>query len=241
MQNIDLITSQNVHIKMTPAGVGDRMLAFFLDTLVIFAYMVSIGLLFIIPTEAFNINFPEWIFIILFLPAMFYFLLVDIFRNGKSFGMSALNMQVMREDGMQPNLANYIIRFLLLPIDTFFFGSIGILTMVFTSKTQRLGDLAAGTIVVKNENMRKTIERIKIAQVSVPEDYEPTYPIAANLTTHEAKLIRESLRLYKKELDAGVALKLYEALKEKYNLDTQQMPMACLETLLKDQMYYANR
>jgi uncharacterized RDD family membrane protein YckC len=241
MQNIDLITSQNVSIKMTPAGVVDRILAFFLDSLVILAYMFSVSLLFFIPINAFNLKYPEWIILVLFLPAMFYFLLVDIFRNGRSFGMSALNMQVMREDGMQPNLGNYFIRFLLLPIDTFFFGAVGILTMVFTAKTQRLGDLASGTIVVKNENMRNTLQRIKLAQVAVPEDYEPTYPIASNLTTHETTLIREALRLFKKDLDAGPALKLYEALKMKYNLDAKQMPMACLETLLKDQMYYANR
>lgn len=241
MQNIDVITSQNVSINMTPAGIGDRMLAFILDMLIVFAATIALFLFVYLPKGYMGIYIPDWVTIVLYLPIAFYFLLVDIFRNGRSFGMSTLNMQVMREDGNQPTIVNYLIRFLLLPIDVLFFGTIGILTMVFTPKTQRLGDLAAGTIVIKHKDIRNTVQRIQLAQVEVPADYEPTYPIAANLTTQEVTLIRESIRLFKKELDAGPALKLYEALKAKYNLDTKQMPMVCLETLLKDQMYYANR
>lgn len=70
-------------------------------------------------------------------------------HEGQTLGMRAMNIRVVRIDGGLPNLGQYVTRWILLIVDGALAGLVGLLTMALTQRNQRLGDLAAGTLVVR--------------------------------------------------------------------------------------------
>src|SRR5690348_15436926 len=98
MQTINVRTTQNVSIQYPIASIGDRILAYLLDTVILTAYTIAIVALFInIDMEIF------WIWIMMLLaPWLLYRLFFEIFMNGQTPGKRVLNIQVVRLDGTQP-------------------------------------------------------------------------------------------------------------------------------------------
>src|SRR5258706_8910407 len=147
MQTIRVRTTQNVLIDYPIAGLFDRILAFVLDCLVFFAYFILAFSIF----GAFNF-LNSWLVILLYLPIFFYHLTFEIAMNGQSPGKRAMGIRVVRLDGDSPTLANYILRWILWPVDVLFSGSVAITCILLTEQGQRLGDVAAGTTVIKLTN-----------------------------------------------------------------------------------------
>ncbi|TAM99471.1 MAG: RDD family protein, partial [Chitinophagaceae bacterium] len=84
MSSIRVNTTQNIQLEFELATLGDRILAFLLDWVVIIAYVFLIFIIF------FNL-FKEatWAVILLFLPALFYYLILETFLNGQTIGKRA--------------------------------------------------------------------------------------------------------------------------------------------------------
>lgn len=55
------------------------------------------------------------------------------------------------EDGSAPRLPTYLARFLLLVVDGFLFGIVGIVLMAASPRHQRFGDMIARTVVVRDK------------------------------------------------------------------------------------------
>lgn len=163
MSNLSINTSQNVQINYKLASIGDRIMAFLIDWIIIISY----ALLFIFLLSSFfstnldsldesfidqntsGIIFYLVFFFILFSPVIFYHLLCEQFMQGQSFGKRAMKIKVVMADSGQPGFGNYFIRWILRIIDSFPYWGVGICSILFSKKSQRLGDLAAGTIVIK--------------------------------------------------------------------------------------------
>jgi uncharacterized RDD family membrane protein YckC len=71
-------------------------------------------------------------------------------HGGQTPGMGWLGLKVVREeDGGEPTLGQHALRWLLLIIDAAFFGIVGLIIMSTSQRKQRLGDMAAHTLVVR--------------------------------------------------------------------------------------------
>jgi uncharacterized RDD family membrane protein YckC len=70
-------------------------------------------------------------------------------RNGQTFGMQLLGVRVISKDGGPAGLWQYVVRGILLIIDTLVIGLVGWITMMVSTYRQRLGDHAARTLVVR--------------------------------------------------------------------------------------------
>ncbi len=97
MDNFQIETAQNIRIQQTIAGVGDRILAYFIDIVVqvsyIFALLIGIGIL---NTSEDN---EMWvIYMILALPLLMYFFLFETFMNGRTPGKAAMELRVVKLD-----------------------------------------------------------------------------------------------------------------------------------------------
>src|ERR1051325_3778146 len=107
-------------------------------------------------------------------PVMFYDLLCEMLLNGQSVGKKVMGIKVISLNGNQASFGQYFIRWLFRIVDFSFSGSIVALVMVAVSeKKQRLGDLVAGTVLVK------TKPRIQISDTIFQqheENYQVTYP-----------------------------------------------------------------
>src|SRR5690606_25788624 len=108
MQTVSVRTTQNVVIDYPVASLGDRILAYFIDVLIMVAYIILIFLV---------IGFGEIgsiaiIISLISIPLFLYHLLFEIFMNGQSPAKRQMNIKVVRLDGTPPTIGNYIIRWL---------------------------------------------------------------------------------------------------------------------------------
>ncbi len=117
----------------------------------------------------------------------------ETLMNGQTIGKRAIRIKVMRLDGRQPSFGNYIMRWILRVIDVqLLFGTVAAITIYINGKGQRLGDIAAGTMVIKT----KYDEEIgKTPYVNVQEEYVPVYPQVTELTDKEINIIKRVLLL----------------------------------------------
>ena len=154
--NID--TPELVDIQMPLAGIGSRFIALLVDSLIWFAgLLVLVVLLVLFPLNiaAFSEISAEWAFaiilFIIFLLNWGYFTLFEAFWNGRTPGKRVARIRVIQRSGRSIGLIESMARNLVRYVDQFpFFYAVGVIAIFCTRQHQRLGDLAAGTLVVRD-------------------------------------------------------------------------------------------
>jgi uncharacterized RDD family membrane protein YckC len=154
--NID--TPELVDIQMPLAGIGSRFIAILVDSLIWFAgILVLVVLLVLFPMNiaAFSEKSAEWAFaiilFIIFLLNWGYFTLFEAFWNGRTPGKRVARIRVIQRSGRSIGLLESMARNLVRYVDQFpFFYAVGVIAIFCTRQHQRLGDLAAGTLVVRD-------------------------------------------------------------------------------------------
>lgn len=135
-----------------------------------------------------------WLFVLL-LPMALYHLLFEVLANGQSVGKMVMKIRVIRTDGSQPTLGNFLIRWLMRIVEFTLFRGLALLVFLIIGKGQRLGDLFAGTTVIRTRR-RITLQDTVLQEID--PSYNPTYPQARNLTHRDVEIIKEAL-LYEKK------------------------------------------
>ncbi len=233
MQNVAVETTQNVLINYRLASVGDRLLATLVDLLIFFGYYMIIVVL----QEAFDFNVPEFAFILFYLPIFFYHLLCEVFLNGQSIGKRQMQIKVVKLDGSRPSLGAYILRWLIRPVDNFMMGAIAILTILLTGKGQRLGDLAAGTTVIRTKR-QATLKSQEIFKQADP-NYKMTFPQVSQLSDHDVNLIREALSVFRDTANLKPLLIIEKKVKSHLNINDEKLTsVKFLHTIIKDYTHY---
>ena len=134
--------------------------------------------------------------------AMFwgYYMVFEITTNGQSPGKLALGLRVIKEGGYPISFADSAIRNLVRLVDflPFCYGA-GLLVMLINKNWQRLGDLAAGTLVVKTPRKSRKLagvnSKVSIPSVNIsPQEFLYTDWIKPELITEsELGMVREYL------------------------------------------------
>ena len=196
MAQSDIITGQYVQIQQTPASVGERIGAQLIDWLIQGIFATT---LFTILTELQDrigdfLNSFNPFYIILFLIIILYCPLCEIFNHGQTIGKKLLKMRVVKKDGSTPSVSAYLLRWLLFIADGPTLSGLGVLVMLLNQDNQRLGDIAAGTMVIKLNTYHKI-------QVSLDEfthlskNYHAAYPQVTDLSLEQIDLITRTLEL----------------------------------------------
>lgn len=201
------------------------MAATLIDYIVLFSYLAT--LLLIPPT--FKLMNSSASFAILFiLPIFFYHLVCEAVFNGKSVGKFAMRTRVMRTDGSPPSLGDLLLRWIFRSLDSLFFWSVGLLSVIFTEKGQRIGDLAAGTLVVKDS----TPPSIETLWAEPDPDHRITFDEAQWLSDQEVEMLREALDRSK---NSTVPIeRLLAKIKERTGLRSKWGSVAIARTLIHD-------
>ena len=237
MGNSNIITSQFVRISQTPASIGERILARIIDYAIITFYVI--GIVFVIDSIAPYMN-SNWNFLMLFLitmPVWLYDLLWETFNNGQSPGKHIMKIKVVNKDGSRPSLGSFFMRWLLSFVDIGVSG-IGLLVILLTKDSQRLGDLAAGTMIIKLLDYTKyhvTLDEFYY----VKKDYHPTYEEAKDLSQGQVELIEKTLYSTRDDHDAQIAALADKVEKFLHIHPKENSKEAFLATILHDYQYYA--
>lgn len=241
MDNIQIETAQNVQLKHQIATLGDRILAYIVDILIIIVYEIMMTFLLLqLNFGNFSSSADFWVlFMVLGLPPFLYHLMMETFNNGQSIGKAALKIRVVSLDGTAPHFSNYLIRWVLRIIDiSLSSGAVAIFSLLLSGKGQRLGDMAAKTTVI-SEKQYLGIEQTLM--VEVPVNYVPVYPQVTIFTDRDMQQIKS---LYY-EARAKGNFAVIEALAQKtgslMEIQIEDNPRHFLETVLKDYNFYTQQ
>ncbi len=196
MKTIDITTTQKVTIEYELAGLRDRFLAYLIDNMIISAMWLFAYLIF---SAAFYNEFildenegsQSLIYIMLpIFTFILYHFLSELLMDGQSIGKKAVGIKVIKLNGKEATPSDYFIRALFHFIDTFLsMHVLGAIMVLSTDKSQRLGDLAANTAVIKIKfNLRFRLE--DILKINSLADYEPQFPDVRQFTEQDMLLIK---------------------------------------------------
>ena len=148
-----ILSSQGIRIHQEPASFAARLAAFSIDFMlmgiawsVLFA-TYGAGLLS-------GMNNVMAIILVILIPYL-YPLISETVASGQTLGKKLLHIRVVDLEGGGPKISAFILRWLILPLDVFGSAGIGPLCVFFTKHQQRLGDLVAGTWVVRTQEYEK--------------------------------------------------------------------------------------
>jgi uncharacterized RDD family membrane protein YckC len=192
MEQFNINTAQNVEISNKLAGVGNRILASILDILFMGSYFLLV--LFIIGVISGVMQESSTaLIIILYIPAMFYNLFFETFFNGQTFGKKIMKIKVVRIDGSEPRFYHYLVRWVFRLVDIYLAsGGIAVSFIAFSKNTQRLGDIVAGTTVIKLSDKAKLSDTIFL---KVEENYKINFENINLLSDNDITIIKEVLDL----------------------------------------------
>ncbi len=160
-------TPESVELEFTLAGIGNRLYAVLIDYvclgLIIFVLLIIWAVL------AYNISlygtgdWPMWItaiqILLIFSVYVGYFVFFETFWQGQTPGKRRAKIRVIRGDGRPVGLQEATLRALFRPLDDLLY--IGALLIIFSRQEKRIGDIMAGTLVIR-ESRERNGDRLKL-------------------------------------------------------------------------------
>lgn len=234
MNEFQIETAQNVGINQNVANIGDRMLAYVIDSLIIWGYTVLIfillGLMDYDPGDSWAI------YLLLSLPAFLYYVLLETFWDGKTVGKQVQGTRVVKLDGTKPSFANYFVRWILRIVDVVITAGGGaVLTLLIKGNGQRLGDIAAGTTVISE---RRKVKITDTLLEELPMDYTPVYSQVTVLNDRDMQTVKN---LYDEAVRLGqhnVILHLQSRLVKLLEVEPKEKPIDFVYQVIKDYNYF---
>lgn len=203
-EHVSVETPEQIDIKFQQAGIGSRFYAALIDTVL----LTLISLVGYYVNRRFISELGDivgnWLGalggIIVFALFWGYYMVFEVTTNGQSIGKRVLGLRVIKEGGYPIGFADAAIRNLVRIVDflPFFYG-VGLLCMAINRNWQRLGDLAAGTLVIKTARTEVKLtgagSQADSASISIPpREFVYTAWIQSALVTEtEMGVIREYL------------------------------------------------
>lgn len=220
------ITNQNIEINLELASLGDRILAFIIDMMIIVAYLFTMGFI-----TGMSGGESSVVFGVLVIPVLFYSLVFEVFMHGQSPGKYAREIKVVKLDGGAGGIGNYLLRWILRPIDILFYGSVAMLTIIISKNGQRLGDMAAGTTVIK---LRKTTAISNVRTLKRTEDYAIIFPQVKRLSDQQVEVIRQTLKVGNDGFNDKAIEELTDKVKDFLKINTTMPNVKFLYTIIAD-------
>jgi uncharacterized RDD family membrane protein YckC len=243
MVELQINTTQNVNINFTAASVGERILAYGIDWIIKIAYIiVTYQLMF----KLLNLNevledMDQWsviaVYLLFYLPVIFYTLIFETLLDGQTLGKRIMKIKVVKIDGYQASLADYVVRWFFRIVDlNMMTGVVALIAIVTSNKNQRLGDMTAGTSVIALK------DKVNISHTileDLKEDYKPMYPNVIKLSDNDARIIKDTFMTAKSSKDYATLIKLRQKIMEVTEIKEQYgSDILFIDTVLKDYNYY---
>ena len=257
MPVIQIATPFNIDIEFEIAEFHKRLLAYIIDFALINLYMLSMLYLLY---GGFSVGEGSlgFVLIVVVLPLLFYTLLSELFWGGQTIGKRILHIKVVSLDGGEPTLGQFMLRWFLrfyewgfiifflfwgnafLGVGFLLMGGItSVIIMVVSQKSQRLGDIVAGTVVVNTES-NLTVHDTIFMQVA-QQDYKVSFPEVMRLSDRDINTIKNVITQAKKtnnyDMCNRVAFKVQDVLK----VPTDLYAFDFLEKIMEDYNYLATR
>lgn len=230
-----VLTPERVSLQYDIAGVGSRCAAAVVDTfiqtvaLLVFFIAVSAGTFALARERTGGVFLGiALLSLVVFLITGGYYILFEILWNGQTPGKRLVGLRVIRENGYPLRPVDAVIRNIVRLVDWLPFAyAVGVATMLLNGRAKRLGDFAAGTIVIR-EGQRG------LTSVLLPPSETLLVGRGVSLSNADATLVRDFL--VRRGTMAGdarrdLAQRLSSALARRYGLTVGDDPDRFLEEL----------
>ena len=190
-----VVTPEAVRLDFEAAGVGSRALAFLIDSFIVTMLLVllSLGVALVGTLGEFSTAATVVLIVVVFLLTFGYPVAFETLWRGRSPGKAALGLRVVTVEGAPVRFRHAVIRSALGLIDFFlFFGTPAVVSTLVTKRNQRLGDLVAGTMVLRQ---RVASTPAQVARFAVPtglESYAATLDVSG-VTAEDYATLRSFL------------------------------------------------
>lgn len=244
MQQVAIHTPQNVEIGFPTAELGKRIAAKLIDYVVVYLlYLIIEGIHeSMYGTSIWEYDYWEAMatFILLFIPVYTYSFWMESILRGQSLGKLIMKLQVMRMDGQPYSWENALIRWMFFLVDWLpSFGITGFIAVSTSEKAQRLGDLAANTVVVSR---KKEIGIDQTILLELSSNYQPVYAQVIRLSDNDMRIIKDSLENAIKNKDYETIRKLRNKIESvMQTVDKSVNDVTFIQTVMKDFNFYTNK
>ena len=193
-QRHEVETPEHVELRLELAGVGSRTAAAALDGLLITALLIIIQIVggFLSQLDSVAAGWATALVTLLYgFALILYYVLLEGFWGGRTVGKRALGIRVVMDTGRAATLSAVVVRNVLRVVDfmlPFLFFAPGILLVLLTKSHKRLGDMAAGTIVVRDRPIDNALAAVTAVTATATAE-EPVEAGPPELTEDEFRLL----------------------------------------------------
>ena len=241
MKTISFTTAQYVKIDYELAPAIYRVVASFLDFVFLLIYLLIMQLF--LSTGLFELKSPDteaFVVALLFrLPWFFYSPVIEYLTNGRSLGKYIMGIRVVKVNGETAGLREYFTRWIFRVVDIWIggFGFLAILLSGTTEKRQRLGDIMAGTVVIRTKDSQVYTLR-DVLSIKSQDNHQPTYPGVVRFSDEDMLLIKNTIirvQRYPNDANKAFAIELANETAKLIGLtETPAKRMEFLKTVLQD-------
>lgn len=199
-RDIDVRTPESVEFRYELAGLGSRCIAMVLDTIaqVVVLLLIFWGIFSLASGAGPSISSAsddKWatsigiaiVVAIVFVVFYGYFILFEIFWNGQTPGKKLLGIRVVRDGGYPIDFgASFLRNVIRIGEQALFFYGVSAIVTLTSSENKRIGDYAAGTIVIREAKSATTAEFLRATFADAPAS-------SVVLSAQERQVVREFL------------------------------------------------
>jgi uncharacterized RDD family membrane protein YckC len=263
MPSVQIATPFNLNLDFEVAELHKRIFAYCIDLFIVVLYAWIMGNLVydesIADVSGSSRAIAGWGILVISLPILLYPLVCELVMHGQTFGKKVLDIRVMNLQGGEPTLSQYIIRWMFrlfewplvfgVAVPGFYIllrifsmvvpGIVVIIIIAVTSKHQRLGDLAANTVLVSTR-INTSINDTVFQEVD-QHNYQLLFPQVMQLSDRDINTIKSVVSNSYNKSSQDLATRTAERVKSALKIETDIEAIIFLEKLLQDYNYLATK
>ena len=260
MPTVQIDTAFNVALDFEIAPFHKRLLAYFIDFALLAVYMFFMKYMLY---DVFNLDMTDSVgldILIVTVPMFLYSLLTETLLNGQTIGKKLMQIRVVSLEGGEPTAGQFLLRWITKFYEwpflfgyvyassislfqymfaTGFLGIAVVIAILVTKKSQRLGDVAAGTVVVDARTGLTINDTIFVDVKSA--NYVVTFPEVMRLSDNDINTIKSVLTQAHKNHNHDICMRVEYKIKDVLKISSNLSSIDFLEKLLEDYNYLATK
>lgn len=239
------------------------LIAYYYLLSIVFSLIFDVSGLFLEDDE---FAFYDILFTFLLFPALFYSLWMEMLFNGQTVGKMIMGIRVVKLNGYRAGFSEYFTRWVFRLVDfwtgffvfllilvilgdtaaiiifmflSFFTGIVAVISILRTPNSQRVGDIVAGTTVLK----LKEKHSIDITILENVEGYSPAFAssVIIRLSDNDARIIKDTFKAARKNHDRKTLKRLRKKVESVLEIQSDMTDRQFLQTVMKDFNYYTQQ